>query len=247
MSLVQSRDSYRLAMLILSRMPSGEPEIFASIQGEGASAGLPSTFVRLAICNLQCSWCDTAYTWDWKRYDRLQQTLTMDATAVFDRVSCLEPRSVVITGGEPLVQRRELIPFAQMLKDARFRIEVETNGTIAPADLKDFVDQWNVSPKLAHSGNNGLVRIRPQVLRSFAALPNAFFKFVVQSAADLPELDTIVSGSGIDPGRVLLMPEGRTLAEIEARSASIAEICARRGYRFTTRLHILLWGDKRGV
>ena len=139
--------------LLVSRMPSGEPEIFASVQGEGASAGVPSTFVRLAICNLACTWCDTAYTWDWTKYDRAEQGMEATAEAIVARVEQFAPRNVVITGGEPMVQRRQLAAPVLALKAKGFRIEVETNGTIAPGELAGFVDQWNVSPKLLTSGN----------------------------------------------------------------------------------------------
>ena len=57
------------SLLKVSRQPSGEPEIFHSIQGEGVSAGTPTVFLRLATCNLACTWCDTRYTWDWRRFD----------------------------------------------------------------------------------------------------------------------------------------------------------------------------------
>ena len=134
-------------------MPDGAPEIFESIQGEGASAGVPSTFVRLAVCNLQCSWCDTAYTWDWKEYERANQVLQISAAAVVDAVAGRRPRNVVVTGGEPLAQRHALAGLMRALREHGYRIEVETNGTIPPGELTGLVDQWNVSPKLASSGN----------------------------------------------------------------------------------------------
>ncbi|MGE5594772.1 MAG: 7-carboxy-7-deazaguanine synthase QueE [Hyphomicrobiales bacterium] len=233
--------------LLVSRMAGGQPEIFSSIQGEGVSAGIPSTFVRLAVCNLRCSWCDTAYTWDWSHYDRAEQVLPMAAEDVVANVTARAPRNVVITGGEPLIQRRQLVPLATRLKDEGFRIEVETNGTIAPGALAPLVDQWNVSPKLAHSGNEGLRRINPASLREFAACERAIFKFVVQSEGDLAEVEDLREAYGIPAGRMVLMPEGRTAAELTARSRWLAELCAERGYRFSTRLHIYIWGDKRGV
>jgi organic radical activating enzyme len=228
-------------------MPAGGPEIFASIQGEGASAGLPSTFVRLGICNLQCGWCDTAYTWDWRRYDRAAQLLELEPEQVAASVRVLPPRNVVITGGEPLLQRHGLRPLLELLRAEGYRIEFETNGTVPPGELSGLVDQWNVSPKLAHSGNEGLKRIRPGALRAFAAEPNSYLKFVVRAPADFVEVEEIASIAGMPRERVLIMPEGRTAAELTARSPALAAICAERGYRFTTRLHIFIWGDKRGV
>src|SRR5688500_7935528 len=118
-------------MLKLSRMPCGEPEIFASIQGEGASAGMPSVFVRLSLCNLACSWCDTAYTWDWERYDPKVEIVERGVAEVLARVEALAGdaiRNVVLTGGEPLQQQGPLAALAAALKARGFRLEVETNG-----------------------------------------------------------------------------------------------------------------------
>lgn len=228
-------------------MPDGSPEIFESIQGEGASAGMPSTFVRLAVCNLQCSWCDTAYTWDWKRYERANQVIQLPAHAVVDSVEGRTPRNVVITGGEPLAQRHALAGLVPALRKRGYRLEVETNGTIPPGELSGLVDQWNVSPKLASSGNAGLVRIRPGVLAQFSAEPGAFFKFVVSGEADLSEIETILDAASVDSQQVILMPQGRTREELDSASAWLAAACTQRGWRFSTRLHILIWGDKRGV
>lgn len=228
-------------------MPDGSPEIFESIQGEGASAGMPSTFVRLAVCNLQCSWCDTAYTWDWKRYERANQVIQLPAHAVVDSVEGRTPRNVVITGGEPLAQRHALAGLVPALRKRGYRLEVETNGTIPPGELSGLVDQWNVSPKLASSGNAGLVRIRPGVLAQFSAEPKAFFKFVVSGEADLSEIETILDAASVDSQQVILMPQGRTREELDSASAWLAAACTQRGWRFSTRLHILIWGDKRGV
>lgn len=233
--------------LLVSRMATGEPEIFASIQGEGASAGTPSSFLRLAICNLRCSWCDTAYTWDWRRYDRAQQVMELPCERALAVMEALPPRNAVITGGEPLIQRLQLAPLTTELKERGWRIEVETNGTIAPGRLCDIVDQWNVSPKLRTSGNDGLARVRPEVLAGFAATGRAYFKFVISEPADVEEASAIAYAAGQPHERVLLMPEGRTRAELDQRSPWLADLCAREGFRFSTRLHIYLWGDKRGV
>ena len=237
----------RASTLLLSRMADGQPEIFASVQGEGVSAGVASTFVRLATCNLRCSWCDTAYTWDWSRFDRAEQTMELSIEAIAGNVLSRAPRNVVITGGEPLIQRRQLLPFVTGLKADGLRLEVETNGTIAPGELTEGVDQWNVSPKLRHAGNEGLDRLPEAVLRDFASHPNAFFKFVVQQEADLDEVDALRRQFDIPPERIVLMPEGTTAAQLNARSPWLAETCTERGYRFSSRLHILIWGDKRGV
>ena len=234
-------------MLKVSRMPSGEPEIFHSIQGEGVSAGRPSVFLRLATCNLTCSWCDTKYTWDWERYDYREQIVSLDTSDVRRRLDAMPCRHLVVTGGEPMLQQAELAPLARSLSDGGWSIEVETNGTIAPdEEMAAAVSQWNVSPKTANSGNREDRREDSDALRAFAALPEVYFKFVVADPADVDEVAALVERHRLPESRVLLMPEGTTAKAIRERGVWVAEQCVRRGYRFTTRLHIVLWGDERG-
>ena len=234
-------------MLKVSRMPSGEPEIFHSIQGEGVSAGTPSVFLRLATCNLTCSWCDTKYTWDWQRYDRREQIVSLDVSDVRRRLDAVGCRHLVITGGEPMLQQAELGPLAGSLNAGGWSIEVETNGTIAPnAEMAAAVSQWNVSPKTSNSGNRADRREAADVLRAFAELREAWFKFVVAEPADVDDVAALVDRHRLPESRVLLMPEGTTPEAVRGRGEWIAEQCVRRGYRFTTRLHIVLWGDERG-
>ena len=234
-------------MLKVSRMPSGEPEIFHSIQGEGVSAGRPSVFLRLATCNLTCSWCDTKYTWDWDRYDYREQIVSLDTADVRRRLDALRCRHLVVTGGEPMLQQSELGPLARSLSDGGWSIEVETNGTIAPnAEMCAAVSQWNVSPKTANSGNREGRREVADALRAFAELPGVYFKFVVAELADVDEVAAMVERHRLPESRVLLMPEGTTAEAIRERGKWVAEQCVQRGYRFTTRLHIALWGDERG-
>jgi 7-cyano-7-deazaguanosine (preQ0) biosynthesis protein QueE len=245
-------------MVRLSRLPSGEPEIFASIQGEGVSCGTPSVFVRLALCNLRCTWCDTAYTWDWRRYDQAQETMALAGTEVVERVLALagsamtnaggERRivtNVVFTGGEPLVQQGELAPLVAALRAAGMRIEVETNATIVP-DAALAVDQWNVSPKLANSGNDASARLVDPALAWFAAVPHAYFKFVVVHAEDISEVKALVARLGLPPQRVLLMPEAVDAPTLLERSRWVVEQCCATGYRVGPRLHVALWGAARG-
>ena len=228
-------------------MPSGEPEIFRSIQGEGVTAGTPSVFLRLAMCNLACTWCDTKYTWAWESYDYDREVVTLSEDDVEKRVVSLECPHLVITGGEPLLQQKVLAPLALSLKDRGFFCEVETNGTLPPEpNMVEAISQWNVSPKLANSGNDTAHREVPNALRAFQRLTNTYFKFVVVEPSDVDEVSGLVARYDIPPERVLLMPEGTAPATVRTRGAWLAEVCADRGFRFSTRLHILLWGDKRG-
>ena len=234
-------------MLKVSRRASGEPEIFHSVQGEGVTAGTPTVFLRLATCNLACTWCDTKYTWDWKRYAYDREVMAMSSQEVERRILAYHRPHLVITGGEPLLQQQELAPLAASLHRRGFYCEVETNGTIAPsADMVDAISQWNVSPKIASSGNRAESREKPDVLRAFRDLGNAYFKFVVVEPADVDEVSGLVDRYEISPERVLLMPEGVTAEAVLERGKWVAETCVERGFRFSTRLHILLWGDERG-
>jgi 7-carboxy-7-deazaguanine synthase len=162
-------------------------------------------------------------------------------------VRSFTPNNVVVTGGEPLIQRASLLPLVTLLHETGYRIEVETNGTIAPGPLAGLVDQWNVSPKLRSAGNEGLVTVREDVLRDFAAEPNAWFKFVICEPDDVAHALDIADRAGIARERVILMPEGTTAEALMARGRWLADLCVTTGTRFSTRLHVLLWGDTRGV
>lgn len=221
-------------------------EIFESVQGEGPSVGTPSVFLRLSLCNLRCSFCDTPYTWDFKRFDRAREVREMTIDEVRDVITGFRAGNLVLTGGEPLLQAEGIARLLERLP--AMRTEVETAGTLLPgAALDARIDQWNVSPKLASSENPLHRRIRTEVLTHFAASPRATFKFVVCSEADLAEIDALVERFGIDRRRVILMPEGRDAATLAARGRALVPHCIARGYRYGHRLHVVLFGDERGT
>ena len=236
-----------MTTLRVSRQPSGEPEIFHSLQGEGASIGVPTVFLRLAQCNLTCSWCDTKYTWDWKNFSFDDEVTALPVEDVEKRILSFDRRHLVITGGEPMMQQRALAPLVSSLCDRGFYCEVETNGTLAPSpEMVQGVSQWNVSPKLSNSGVDIARREVPGALRAYSGLENAYFKFVIAEPQDVDEALDIVGRYAVAPDRVILMPEGTERRVIEERGPWVADLCAEHGFRFSTRMHILLWGDKRG-
>jgi organic radical activating enzyme len=234
--------------MLLSRMADGGPEIFASVQGEGTTAGVPSVFVRFAECNLVCEFCDTKYTWDWDHHDRAREVIEQPGEAVLARIVELAgetTRNVVITGGEPLLHQDELAWLGAALHERGFAIEVETNGTIEPRDaVAAAVDRWNVSPKLASSGNKLTARLRTGPLTWFAT--RGWWKLVAITPADLDEIDALVARFGVLRERVLVMPEGTDAETLLQRSQWLVEACRVRGFRFGSRLHVLLWGAERG-
>ena len=165
-------------MLTLAQI-HGQPEIFHSIQGEGVSQGTPCVFLRLAGCNLACSWCDTAYSWN-----GTVPGVRLAPEKAAELVLHYPCRRLVLTGGEPLIQQKALPALLRLLPD--HAVEMETNGTIMPdTELLKRVTQFNVSPKLPHSGNNDVKTWKPDILRCLAGTEKAWFKFVVACEDDV--------------------------------------------------------------
>ena len=235
--------------LTLATTTPGEPEIFASLQGEGRSAGLPCTFVRLSRCNLACTWCDTAYTWRFTgegAFDRKANQVVLDEAEVAARIMALGGNRLVITGGEPLLQGAALARMVALLDG--HAVEIETNGTVAPHPaLAPMVDQYNISPKLKHSGNPAEIALLSERLRDWSTEPKANFKFVISAPEDLSEVLALQAQYAIPPARIQLMPEGTTSAVIRARSDWLAPLALAHGLGFSDRLHIHLYGDTRGT
>jgi organic radical activating enzyme len=242
--------------LTLATTTPGEPEIFASLQGEGRSAGLPCTFVRLSRCNLACSWCDTAYTWrfegdnrphrDGILFERKANQIVLSEEEVAARIMALGGTRLVITGGEPLLQGAQLARMVALLEG--HSVEIETNGTVDPhPELDPLVSQYNVSPKLRHSGNPADIALIPIRLSTWANEPKAYFKFVISAPEDLAEVLELQATYAIPGNRIQLMPEGTSSAVIRSRSAWLAPLALDHGLGFSDRLHIHLYGDTRGT
>jgi 7-carboxy-7-deazaguanine synthase len=220
-------------------------EVFYSVQGEGSLVGVPSLFVRTSGCNLRCSWCDTPYTsWNPEGEDLSVE----DILARADRFPVA--RHVVLTGGEPMIAPG-IVELSERFRELRLHITVETAGTVfAPVSC----DLMSISPKLANSTPEGIFRAQherlrhqPDILRRLMAHCDYQLKFVIANPTDIAEVTEMASLLDAPPDKVILMPEGISAGVLEERGAWIAEICKQHGYRFSPRLHIQLYGNRRGV
>ncbi len=219
-------------------------ELFYSIQGEGSLVGVPSVFIRTTGCNLRCSWCDTPYT-SWE-----PEGTELSLGRILEQVRAYPARHAVVTGGEPLIQA-ETVTLTQQLKAAGFHVTVETAGTVF---LPVACDLMSISPKLANSVPEGSwgarhdrLRIRPETLSELMRRYEYQLKFVIRAPEDLPEVRDLADALSADPARVILMPEGVVSEVLRERSVWLAEICKREGFRFSPRLHVDLYGNRRGV
>lgn len=224
-------------------------EIFESIQGEGNYAGVNCLFVRFQLCNLRCPWCDTKHTWT--RFSDAFDLVT--ATDLTQTICDRSKAHVIFTGGEPSLFRLDLLTGPDTL------YHVESNGTIIPTQPlkmtladgvvidRDAMDEaiisqfnWVVSPKLSNSKQ----ALQPEAMAFWAAQSYAIFKFIVETQQDLDEVDVFVDQFHIAPKQVYIGLLGTTV-ESQLRPDMVEDLI-KRGYHFSPRLHILLWGKTRG-
>lgn len=224
-------------------------EIFYSIQGEGKLAGVPSVFIRTSGCNLRCTWCDSPYT-SWT-----PEGVFMSIPEILDRASDFPTTYVVLTGGEPLLAPN-IEDLSHALKNAGYHITLETAATLYKVVTFDLA---SVSPKLSnstpwerdngrHAEKHDCQRLNFDTIRRLMTGPDYQLKFVIDEPEDIAEVDALLLElEDLDPANVLLMPQGVTEQELNAKNPWIADLCKQRGFRFCPRIHIALYGNTRGT
>jgi 7-carboxy-7-deazaguanine synthase len=225
-------------------------ELFYSIQGEGKLAGVPSVFVRASGCNLRCTWCDTPYaSWNPEGDD-----VTIER--IVEQIAEHPSRHVVLTGGEPMIAP-DIVELCAALKQRDYHITIETAATVfAPVQI----DLASISPKLSnstpHHREGGRFAVAHEthrinmttIQRLIDKSPDFQLKFVVSAATDMEEIHTLLKHlRGWSPADVLLMPEGIEQSALAAKAEWVSKVCTETGFRFCPRLHIALYGNRRGT
>ncbi len=225
-------------------------EIFYSVQGEGSLIGVPSIFVRTTGCNLRCSWCDTPYT----SWNPVGEDFTLDE--ILARTNeYTAANHVVITGGEPLIAPG-IVELSKLYREQGKHITFETAGTVSATFVEGGgeCDLMSISPKLSNSTPEGPFRNQHERLRlNYEALRHLTtrypyqLKFVIAQESDLAEAQAVIVALDAPPQNVILMPEGTAEETLKERGTWLAELCKAHGYRFSPRLHVHLYGNKRGT
>ena len=226
-------------------------EIFHSLQGEGELTGVSSVFVRTSGCNLRCNWCDTPYA-SWN-----PEGTNLSVAEILATVKTYPARHVVLTGGEPMLAKG-IHELAQALKTLGYHITIETAATLPPDGIA--CDLASLSPKLKNSAPDArldetwrkkheALRWQPDVVRQWLMQYGYQLKFVVAQTDDVSEIETLLGQLRLEIPRakVLLMPEGVTVEALRARAGWLSELCKASGYRYASRLHVELYGNKRGT
>jgi len=174
----------------------------------------------------------------------------MPLDQIVEQVKAYPARHVVVTGGEPLIAP-EVVPLTERLRGLGLHITIETAGTVFASVACDLM---SISPKLSNSTPEGewaarhdRLRIQPAVLQELMKRYEYQLKFVIEKPADVDEAGALAGQLGAPPERVILMPEGTDRDRLRERSVWLAEICKQEGFRFSPRLHVDLYGNRRGT
>ena len=230
-------------------------ECFESIQGEGSLMGVPSIFFRTSGCNLRCHWCDTPYT---SFTPENKKVTIMEAVHLIEQYNS---KYVVITGGEPLIQSAKVYLLCHLLKEKDYHITIETNGTRYVKGIIKYCDLMSVSPKLSDSApkieqvqsehwinKHEKDRLDIETLNRLLNNCNCQFKFVVSNEHHIEEIEALQTIlRNLTNNLIYLMPEGRTEKEVKDKQEWVVDTCIKKGWLYSDRLHVRIWGDKRGV
>jgi len=233
-----------------------DDKIFYTIEGEGEYAGYPSVFMRLSMCNLTCKGfassdsphgCDSFISWSVKNkmtFDEIFEYMSQNSFNCKLRDGAIWK----ITGGEPLIQQKQLLSLVQAYLD-RFGytpiIDFETNATILPNEewLTKFRATFTTSPKLSNNGDPEEKRYKPAVLR-WHVQNGSGFKFVINNESDLNEvLEKYIHNPDVlvPHNRVWLMPCCGSRKEHSEKAAMVAELCKKHNFNFSPRLQLVIW------
>lgn len=224
-------------------------EVFYSVQGEGAFAGRPAAFIRLQGCPVECDFCDTKHTWSAKKELEVHPASILEDTAkdlaswakipAEELVAWVQREThrsaiVVITGGEPLIQRDGVSRLVELLVGAGRQVQIETSGTVVHPLFSDHglygsPNPWvTVSPKW-----------EGKLLVHDAALMQADeVKVVVSSEAVVKELEAAIVRGVVHPSKVRLQPE--TGPNFDWSAAEAVKLCKRHGYQLSLQTHTFL-------
>ena len=210
-------------------------EIFYSIEGEGIEIGRPEIFIRLAGCNLRCTWCDTKYA--------LENGKKMSIGEIIEEVRKYPCISVSITGGEPLLQKEELFELIHQLKVLGYWIQINTNGTIFDEKIFSLVDLITMDFKCPSSGMKSHLNVLEKTLKLFK--PKTQFKFIISNKDDYEYARKIVSSVLQDAPHIIFQPEWgsqkfiRKLVELVKSDGVYARIILQQ--------QKVIWGTRTGV
>jgi len=209
-------------------------EIFYSIEGEGIEIGRPEVFIRLSGCNLRCRWCDTKYA--------LKNGKEMSVEEIFQAISKSPCKNVSITGGEPLLQRKELLGLVIRLKELGYWIQINTNGTIFDEEIFKLVDLITMDCKCPSSEMKSNFEVLKETDKLFG--PKTQFKFVISDKEDYKYAKRVIDFLALR-SKIIFQPEwknrkfARELIDLVKKNASSVKVILQQ--------QKIIWGMKRGV
>ncbi len=206
-------------------------EIFLSVQGEGIYTGVPSVFVRVAGCNLNCPWCDSAYA----KSD--ESGTEISNSSLLEQIQEYNVEHVVITGGEPTIYAEELKDLCGKLNSLRKKITIETNSTIY-VDCNPHL--LSLSPKLYQGWDEDILK------KNLSKNCDIQIKIVVDSIEEAVDALKRIEKFNIEKEKIFLMPNAVTRDKHIRGAAWLVPFCCKNNVRFGGRLQTLLWNSEKG-
>jgi|TARA_R100000781_G_scaffold12544_1_gene11056 7-carboxy-7-deazaguanine synthase len=239
-------------------------EMYTCLQGEGKLLGIPHILIRVSGCRLRCqfadSFCDTPYS-SWK--PEKGRFTYQDVHEFFEKHPHIH--HTMITGGGPTLHAKMLQKLCEIAKKHYQHITIETEGSEFVSTMGDLI---SLSPKLSNSTprpgttmpftgkivTEGDMKKHEKWRTNYEAMkqliehhPDYQLKPVISSEEDLEEVKELQKILDVPNDMVYLMPEGLERHQLNERRKWLTELCVREGYNFTDRLHIITYGDERGV